>query len=195
MVSSRKKRMKLRKIMNAICALTLVCTSAVGMERKISIGTNILDYLNLCTLNFDGGLGINRHLSIHLCGKYNPFSWESRSGRFQQRELSAAIDVRVWPWYIYSGWYYGGGVRYQQYNRGGIISPKTEEGDAFGASLKGGYALMINRWMNLEFGVGIWCGMRHYRIFEKPACGKQTSSGRKFFILPDNINISVVITL
>lgn len=187
--------MRLRKILTAICALSLSCASLQGVERKISISTNIFDYLNLCTLNFDGGIGINRHLSIHLRGKYNPFSWEGSSGRFHQKQLSAAIDARVWPWYIYSGWYYGGGIRFQQYNRGGIISPQTEEGNAFGASLKGGYALMINKWINLEFGLGVWCGATNYRRFSNPACGRYSGGGTKFFILPDEINISVVITL
>lgn len=166
-----------------------------GEERRFCIGTNIFDYLNLCTLNLEGGMSISRHLSIHLSGKYNPFSWSGPSGTFQERQLSASVDARFWPWYIYSGWYYGGGLRFRQYNIGGITSKNCEEGNAFGAALKGGYALMINRWMNIEFGLGAWCGVTSYRSFEKPLCGKLTGSGTKFFILPDSISISVIFTL
>lgn len=161
---------------------------------KVSIGTNGISWVNLGTANLDLGLSIHRHWSIHLSGKYNPYWWDVAGHQFQNRQLTGSLGVRYWPWYVFSGWHYGASIQYSQYNRGGIISPATEEGDAYGLSLYGGYALMINKWLNLEFGLGVWGGLTDYKGYNSPRCGKLVSEGRKFFIMPDDINISVVFT-
>lgn len=161
---------------------------------KVSIGTNAVSWLNLGTANLDLGVSLHRHWSIHLQGKYNPFWWDVAGAQFQHRQLTASLGARYWPWYVFSGWNYGASFQYSLYNRGGILSPATEEGEGYGLSLSGGYALMINRWMNLEFGLGIWGGVTRYKEYNSPRCGKLVGQGTKFFILPDDISVSVVFT-
>jgi hypothetical protein len=187
--------MRRTKALIIAAALMAIPLSARPEEFKLSVGTNTMEYLNLLTPNLDIGVGFDRHWSMHLQGKYNPFFWQAGGETFQNRQLTASAGFRYWPWFLHSGWYIGSSLQYSQYNRGGILSPLTEEGDAYGIALRGGYSLMINKWMNIEFGAGIWGGKTRFKTYQSPRCGKLLESSEKLFILPDGINISLVFTL
>ena len=75
---------------------------------------------------------------------------------------------------------------------GGIISPETSEGDRAGLGLYFGYTLMVSRHFNIEFGSGFWAGVDVYRRYSCPICGLTTDKGRKAFVLPDDIMVSLV---
>lgn len=176
-----------------ILAFLLLSAALYGKgNNNVAIGSNLMGYLNFATFNGDLGIGISRHWSIHLNGKYNPFNWHTANQYLQNKQLSFACGARYWNWYRFSGWYWGGKVRYCIYNSGGIISPRTEEGDALGGSLEFGYQLLLSRHINMEFGAGIWGGWKKYRHYDAPRCGKLIGQGEKFFIAPDNISISVI---
>ena len=75
---------------------------------------------------------------------------------------------------------------------GGIVSRETQEGDRVGIGLYSGYTMMLSRHFNIEFGAGFWTGLDIYRKYSCPVCGLTTDKGRKGFILPDDIMISLV---
>ena len=97
----------------------------------------------------------------------------------------------MWPWHTMSGWWFAGKLRYQEYCYGGIFSEEAEEGDRVGAGLYAGYTYMLTRHLNLEFGAGFWSGMALYRRYSCPVCGLTVGAGRKYFLLPDDIMISL----
>ena len=82
-------------------------------------------------------------------------------------------------------------AQYQEYNRGGIFSPKTEEGDAFGLSAGAGYSLMIHENLNLDFGLAIWGRQKTYVTYACPSCGRITDKGGKWFFMPNEIRVAV----
>lgn len=82
-------------------------------------------------------------------------------------------------------------AQYQEYNRGGILSQKTEEGDAFGLSLGGGYSLMIHENLNLDFGLSLWGGQKTYVTYACPSCGKILDKGSKWFFLPNELRVAI----
>ena len=73
-----------------------------------------------------------------------------------------------------------------------VLSPETEEGDRFGVGLYSGYTHMLSRHFNLEFGLGLWTGMSIYNKYSCQVCGLTVQSGRKYFLLPDDLMISIV---
>jgi hypothetical protein len=83
-------------------------------------------------------------------------------------------------------------LRYQEYNTGGILSPATSEGDRVGAGLYTGYTYMISTHFNMEFGLGLWAGMDIFRTYSCPECGMTVDSGRRAFLLPDDLMVSLV---
>ena len=91
-----------------------------------------------------------------------------------------------------SGWWAGLSAQYEEYSCGGIVSRSTEEGDAYGAVLAGGYSLMLHRNLNLEFGAAFWTGRTDYTTYACPKCGRITGSGTKWFILPSSVMASLV---
>ena len=109
----------------------------------------------------------------------------------QNKHQTYALGVRYWPWHIYSGWWISCMAQYQEYNRGGIFSPKTEEGDAFGLSAGAGYSLMIHENLNLDFGLAVWGGQKTYVTYACPACGRITDKGGKWFFMPNEIRVAV----
>lgn len=183
------------KFLFVLGVLALTLHSAKGEERGYSIGTNLVEWMNLGTMNIQCGMSLTRHFTLHAEGRINPFEWQHSGKALMNKQASARISARYWPWFIYSGWNMEGGALYSRYRTGGILSPETEEGDAFGISLSGGYSLMVTRRINIEFGIGLWGGVKWYTLYEKPKCGKLISQGEKFFIAPDEINISIVFTL
>lgn len=162
--------------------------------QKVSVSTDLLGYACLGTLNADVSVAVSRNWSLTAGMRYNPFTFRSHEPerQFQLRQRSLSLGARMWPWHTDSGWWLAGKLRYQEYNMGGIFSSETEEGDRLGAGFYAGYTHMLSSHFNLEFGVGAWAGMNFYHRYSCPSCGSTLSSGRKFFVLPDDVMVSVV---
>lgn len=170
--------------------LTLLFRPACA--QTFSISTDLLGYARLGTMNLDASYALSRRWSLIAGVRYNPFTFRKGDPdrQFQMRQQSYSVGVRMWPWHTWSGWWLAGKVRYQEYNEGGIISRKTEEGDRFGAGLYAGYTYMLSSRFNLELGFGLWAGMAFYRQYSCPVCGLTMTSGSKFFLRPDDFMIS-----
>ena len=154
-------------------AMAFLCGLPDMNAQKASLSTDLLGYANFV--------------------KYNPFTFDLGEGKedARNRQQTYLAGVRWWPWNVYSGWWLGGKMQYQEYNTGGIFSRKTREGDRYGAGVAGGYSYMLGRHLNLDFGIGLWGGMDRYSVYECPVCGVTSSSGAKFFILPSDIMVAL----
>ena len=102
-----------------------------------------------------------------------------------------AAGVRFWPWHVFSGWWIGGKVQYQEYNRGGIRSAVTDEGDRYGAGLSAGFTYMLHPHLNVSVGAGVWGGFQRYTIYSCPVCGVTEESGEKTFLLPNDLALTL----
>ena len=160
--------------------------------QKFSVSTNLLGYAALGTMNLDASYALSRRWSLVAGVIYNPFSFSSGEDQYQMRQLSYCLGARLWPWHIWSGWWFASKIRYQEYNMGGILSPQTEEGDRIGAGLYSGYTYMDSRHFNMEFGLGFWAGLDKYRKYSCPKCGLTLQQGDRAFILPDDLIVSLV---
>ncbi len=159
--------------------------------QEFSLSTNAADYAQLGTLNVELAYGFARHWSVLVGAKYNPFTFESARGRFQSRQRLVRAGARWWPWHVYSGWWVGARAQWQEYSRGGFQSPVTTEGDRLGGGVSAGYAYMLGKHWNLDFGLGAWVGYDRYRSYSCPDCGTVRVSGGKYFILPDDFILSI----
>ena len=177
-----------------IVAFALIALSSrTSAAQTFSVSTDLLGYARLGTMNLDASYAMSRRWSLTAGVRYNPFTFRKGDPerQFQSRQQSYAVGVRMWPWHTWTGWWFAGKLRYQEYNMGGIVSPKTEEGDRIGGGLYAGYTHMLSSHFNIEFGVGMWSGMAWCRQYSCPVCGLTTDSGRKFFVLPDDVMISL----
>lgn len=155
--------------------------------QELALSTNFADYAELGTLNLEASYGVARNWSVSAGAKYNPFTYKIKGNAVQSRQRSFSAGVRYWPWHIFSGWWFSAQVKYQEYNRGGISSPVTFEGDRFGAVLGTGYSYMLAPYLNLELGLALWSGYDIYTRYACQSCGKKTGEGGKYFILPSDI--------
>ena len=182
--------------------------------QQYSISTNLAGWADFGTANLEAGTAIDRHCSIHAGFRYNPWTFRpvpkealqalldgpvpeaiktfERQDQLQNRKRAYYASLRWWPWHIYSGWWFGARGQWMEYNRGGIISPSTEEGEALGGGLSAGYTRMIHRNWNIEFGLGLWGGTTRYTTYACPTCGSVTDSGKKVFILPDDVMVALI---
>lgn len=185
----------MRKFLCALATLLLlpVLWQYVSAQR-FSLSTNLLDYARLGTLNLDASYAASRHWSITAGARYNPFTYNEGDPekQFQYRQQSYAAGARWWMWHTWSGWWFGGKLRYQEYNAGGIGSPETEEGDRVGAGLYAGYTHMLTPHLNMEFGLGFWGGRSWYTSYSCPTCGVTLEKGQEYFVRPDDLMISIV---
>jgi len=159
--------------------------------QNFALSTNVLDYVNLGTLNMEASYGIARQWTVSAGLKYNPFSYGKGSGEFADRQRSLDAGARFWPWHIYSGWWMGGKIKWQEYNKGGFNNTQATEGDRLGGSLSAGYTFMLNPHLNLDVGMGLWGGYDKYIAYECMHCGKVVDSGEKFFVLPNDILLTI----
>ena len=168
------------------------CSNSVQAQ-KVAVSTNLLEYVNFGTINGEIGLGVSQHLSIYIQGKYNPFEYKFASGTRQinNKQLLGAIGTKYWFWHTYSGLFISGQFSLSKYNRGGITSVETYQGDAAGITLGAGYALMLKEHLNLDFGLGIMGGYTNFIRFRCPSCGKIDKKGKKIFIAPDNVLVQL----
>lgn len=184
----------MRSFLKILIVLTAMFGSRQVSAQKFSVSTDLLGYARLGTMNLDASYAVARRWSLVAGIRYNPFTFRKGDPdrQFQYRQQSYSVGMRLWPWHTWSGWWFAGKLRYQEYNKGGIISEKTEEGDRFGAGLYAGYTHMLSSHFNLEFGMGLWGGVAAYRQYDCPICGLTVEEGNKFFMLPDDVMISIV---
>ena len=159
--------------------------------QNISIATNVLDYVNFGTLNMEASCGLARKWTVSAGIKYNPFTFGEGPDSFADRQRSVDAGARFWPWHIYSGWWMGGKLKWQEYNRGGFESAQAFEGDRYGGALSAGYSFMLNTHLNLDIGLGLWGGYDKYIAYDCLKCGKVIGAGEKIFILPNDILLTI----
>lgn len=174
-----------------ILILAFLAAQPQTWAQKASVSTNLVEYANLLTLNAEGSYALGQHWSALAEVRYNPFSYGSDDDEFRYRQRTVGAGVRFWPWHVYSGWWFGGRMQYQEYNTGGISSDRTWEGDRYGVGASGGYTHMLLKHLNLEFGLGLWGGLDKYVVYSCPTCGLTEESGRKFFILPNEFLVGL----
>jgi len=165
--------------------------------QRWSIGTNVVDYINMGTLNVESSVAFARHCSFNAGIRFNPWTlhYGNEENQFQNRKKCMYAGVRYWPWHIYSGWWTALQLQYQEYNRGGGFIRQAEEGDAYGLGFSIGYTLMVHKSFNVEFGAGAWMGGSAYTAYSCPYCGKIIEEGNKFFFWPNNVMVSLVYIL
>ena len=172
------------KIWKILLALAASAAFSLNVSaQKFSISTDLLGYARLGTMNLDASYALARRWSLTAGVRYNPFTFRKGDPdrQFQYRQQSCSVGMRLWPWHAWSGWWFAGKLRYQEYNYGGLISEKTEEGDRFGAGLYSGYTHMLSPHF-----------ISSYRQYSCPVCGLTVEKGEKFFLLPDDVMISLV---
>lgn len=174
----------------------MVMGSSVARAQRVSVSTNLVDAAALGTLSAEASVAVDRHWSLGVGGRYNPWTFHSAEdgSTRQMRTRSISAGTRFWPWNVYSGWWTGLRAQWEEYSRGGWVSPQTEEGDAYGVGLSAGYSLMLHQRVNLDFGVGFWGGYSTYTVYECPTCGKVVSEGAKTFLMPSDLLLSLMFT-
>lgn len=181
------------KVLNCVLALALSLSCLDISAQNLSVSTDFLDWAALGTINGEASYSLKRHWGLTADIKYNPFSFNSGNKKksFQARQKSYSIGARYWPWHIFSGWWFSGKLRYQEYNTGGIVSKETFEGDRYGTAAGLGYTYMLTSHLNIEFGAGLWTGYESYTKYECPVCGPVLDKGKKFFFLPSDVMIAL----
>lgn len=171
---------------------SLVFPSQMSAQ-KLQLSTNVLGLACLGTLNAEVHYAVSQHWSVGVSGRFNPFSYPSsdRTSQFQLRQRSVAAGARWWPWHIYSGWWLAGKAQWQEYNVGGIVSPRTEEGQRYGGGITAGYSYMVSTHFNVEFGLGMWGGIKQYKSYACPKCGIKVGEGVKSFVAPNDFIIAL----
>ena len=175
-------------ILVAVVALAVPAAHA----QKWAVGTNLVDWAYFGTINVEGQYAIAQHLSLDAQVRYNPWTFGECGNQKQDKRQTYAAGINIWPWHIYSGWWFSLKGQYEEYNRGGIWSEDSEEGDAFGLAVSAGYQLMLHKNLNINLGLGGWAGQSIYTSYTCPCCGKQTGSGQKFFALPNEAIVALV---
>lgn len=179
----------MKRILAAL-ALVLACTAARAQQWAVQ--TNLMDYLNFGTLNIEGAVAFHQHWSATAVAKLNPFHFKKGGEPLNARQQVFGAGVRYWPWHVYSGWWAGTRIQYQEYNRGGIKNPTTDEGDRWGLGLSGGFSYMINPHLNIDIGAGVWGGWDRYTTYSCPVCGLVKDKGSRAFILPNDLLLALV---
>ena len=183
----------MKKLILSLAVLLSALSSFEAEAQRFSLSTNILGYSCLGTLNAECSYSVSRYWSLTLGAEYNPFTFrKGQEDQFQLRQQSYTFGARLWPWHTWSGWWTEGKIQYQEYNYGGIVSRLTEEGDRTGVGLYAGYTYMASPHFNIEFGLGGWTGSDLFRKYSCQHCGSLQDSGRRWFVLPDDIMINFV---
>jgi len=182
----------MKKLFLTVLVALLWCL--VASAQKWSASTNLLDWAYFGTLNVEGSVAAHRNVTVNADLKWNPWSFKESdpSEMISQKQITAGLGIRYWPWHIYTGWWIAAKAQYEQYNMGGLFHDWCEEGDAVGGGLAAGYTLMLHRHLNLEFSAGAWGGYALYTKYACPKCGKVTDSGEKAFIMPNDVALSLV---
>ena len=104
--------MRLHKILAVAAFLATMALSSGGTAaaQSYSLGTNVVEWANLGTVNAEAGVALARRASLHAGVRYNP--WTFRKGnpedrftdpdgdserQFENRKRAFSLSVRYWP--------------------------------------------------------------------------------------------------
>lgn len=183
--------------------MIFLATPSAG--QSISVSTNIAQWATLGTMNVEAGYAFSKHFSLHGGVSINPFSFRNADEderysdlvsnerkAFQYKRESVAVGVRYWPWHVFSGWWFRAKAQLQVYDRGGIFGKERYQGTAIGGGIGFGYAWMVSERWNIDFGVAGWAGRTKENIYEHVNSNNVIEERTRFFIVPDEVIISVV---
>ena len=172
--------------------LPMVCSAQLW-----SIQTNVLDWAALGTINAEVGLSLSQHFSLVAGGRYNPWEFTTHNPEAIVRNQQKAVYLgfRYWPWYVNSGFWIAAKAQYMpSFSNTGIWRAALKEGkNGIGGALSAGYTFMLSKHFNLEAGIGGWAGVfQEYGFYSSPQKTFVREEGRKSFIYPDQISLSLV---
>ncbi len=170
-------------------AAGILCAARADAQ-NMHVATNLLDYLNFGTINAEFGLSPVPKWSFYIKGRYNPFTFPA-GDNLQNRTASVAAGAKYWFWYANSGWFLSSHIGYGIYNTGGIYSEHAYEGNAVSITVGCGYALMLGKKWNLDFGAGLQTGVTSYTKYSCPKCGRIMEKGSRMYIIPANIMVQL----
>lgn len=191
-IFAQKKAMKKIYILLVVLGALLPGTSSLGQNMYVS--TNLLDYVNIGTINAEFGLSPKPKWSFYSRVRYNPFTLKL-DRQMQNRVASVALGSKYWLWYTNTGWFVNSHMSFSLYNTGGIWNSRAYEGEAISVSAGGGYSLMLNKRLNLDFGIGLQAGYTSYTEYECPKCGKVADKDKKIFVAPSNLLVQLSLIL
>ena len=174
-------------------ALLLLCHLA-SAQKKVAFGTNVLEWAYLGTVNLEAGVGVSQHVSLTAGGKLNLWSFDDQDRDIvvQDQRQNAFFGMRYWPWYVYSGWWAGFKGQYEKRYSSGVWRPALEESTAVGGVLSAGYAIMLHKHFNIDFGAGIFGGRYlDYTLYRCADCAVIRQQGPRNFIKVDDIMVSL----
>ena len=167
----------IKKVSVALLAVLFSAGTASG--QVLALSTNVVDYVQTGGLNVEASYALQRHWSVGAGMKYD--------GRGYQKQQLYSLGGRYWPWHIYSGWWLGAKMQYQEFSSAERVTYRTSEGDRIGAGASAGYSRMIGPHFNIDLGLGFWYGSVAYVRYSCPNCGSILSRGSQAFFLPNDI--------
>lgn len=163
--------------------------------QKAALSFNVGDFLCLGTMNLEFDYAVSQRWSLDVGARVNPWTF-FRGDELRQTQLkhqTYSIGMRFWSWYVYSGFWMGAKLQFQEYNRGGFNGNlKTEEGNAYGIGFELGYTFIISHRWNLNLGAGGWGGYADYTQYSCSCCGRKTEEGGKIFFWPNELIVAFV---
>ena len=177
-----------------LCILWLQCGEKANAQ-NMYVASNCVDYLYLATLNAEFGINVSSNWSVYINGKYNPFSYDWGERTIQHKQASVAIGSKYWFWYVNSGWFLNSNIRYSRYNFGGIIDKYGYQGNSYSWGVGAGYALILSKKLNLDFGLGLSVGYTNYSKYMCPTCGKFIEKRKKIYVAPSDLMVQLSVML
>ncbi len=184
----------MKQALRVIIFISIIsCAGSIGAKaQKWSVATNLLDYLNFGTINAEVGVSVDKHWTVALSGKYNPFYFDFPEHPIVNKKGLVAVNARFWPFFVYSGLFYGFGAQCAVFRSGGIFSENTREGIAGGLTFEIGYSLIVSKHLNIEFGIGVWGGASGYTKYAGTRCGRKLSETTEPFLTFSDFQINIL---
>lgn len=178
-----------------ILIIIAITVSIAANAQRISVGTNLLQWANLGTINAEFSYAPARHITITASARFNNWQFDTKQEHLilQNKQKTASLGFRYWPWYVYSGWWFGIKGQYKDFATSGIWRPALNTGSSVGAGISAGYTFLLHERLNLDFGIGAWGGrMLKHTLYECPVCLDIRETGPKWFAGIDEISISII---
>ena len=167
-----------------MAVILAVGLSTAASAQKVALSTNFVDWANYGTLNLEAGMGVSR----------NPWEFHTKGGMpVMNKQTTVYAGTRYWPFYAYTGWWFGARARYTDFAQTGVLRAKYFLGTSVGAGLSAGYSWRLTKHLNLELGAGFWGG-RHlkYEQYRTIANMILEDKGPRNFITVDDISLALV---
>lgn len=191
----------LLSLLFSVLCPTFLASGSLRAQGTVALKTNLLYGGYTATPNLGIEIGLSQHLTLEVCGGYNPWHLNNTNGHRKAVHYLVQPELRYYLWNRFNGHYLGVHALFGQYNINRHELPLLlgkgsgefrYQGIAYGGGFSYGYQFLLGKRWNLELGIGAGVMQLEHDRYDCVNCGEKMLTERRLYLGVTKAAVSLI---